>query len=122
MQKQERGGRSPGKWLAAGASAACLAVTVIAATAAPSFAAGTYSSWIPRAAAQAWLMIRRRASAASQTVVAVPSAMTSGAPDLMAASRRSSTWSALVTSISAGSLTTTGAARGATGLLRLAAG
>jgi surface antigen len=34
--------RNAGRWLAAGASTVCLAVTVIAATAAPSFAAGTY--------------------------------------------------------------------------------
>ncbi|WP_300613173.1 CHAP domain-containing protein [Trebonia sp.] len=36
--------RNVGRWLAAGASAVFLAVTVIAATAAPSFAAGTYST------------------------------------------------------------------------------
>jgi surface antigen len=36
--------QNAGRWLAAGASAVCLAVTVIAATAAPSFAAGTYST------------------------------------------------------------------------------
>src|SRR5215472_17409752 len=36
--------RNAGRWLAAGASAACLAVTVLAVAAAPSFAAGTYST------------------------------------------------------------------------------
>jgi len=36
--------RNVGRWLAAGASAACLAVTVLAVAAAPSFAAGTYST------------------------------------------------------------------------------
>lgn len=44
MPKSKRGGRIAGRWLAAGASTACLSVTLIAAAAAPSFAAGTYNT------------------------------------------------------------------------------
>ena len=43
MPKSIRG-RNAGRWLAAGASAVFLAVTMITATAAPGFAAGTYST------------------------------------------------------------------------------
>lgn len=44
MRKSRRGSRSMGRWLALAASTGCLAVTLIAADAAPSFAAGTYST------------------------------------------------------------------------------
>jgi surface antigen len=44
MLKSEYGGRIAGRWLAAAASAVCLSATMIAAAAAPSFAAGTYST------------------------------------------------------------------------------
>jgi uncharacterized protein YraI len=44
MPKPKHCGRNLGKWLAAGASAICLTAALIAATAAPSFAAGTYST------------------------------------------------------------------------------
>jgi surface antigen len=42
MPKPRASGRKPGRWLAAGASATCLALTLIAATAAPGLTAGTY--------------------------------------------------------------------------------
>jgi uncharacterized protein YgiM (DUF1202 family) len=44
MPKPRYGSRSVGRWLALAASTCCVAVTVIAAGAAPSFAAGTYST------------------------------------------------------------------------------
>jgi uncharacterized protein YraI len=44
MPKSTRGTRNAGRWLAAAASTAGLAVTLIAATTTPSFAAGTYST------------------------------------------------------------------------------
>ena len=44
MPKSKRGGRIAGRWLAAAASTVCLSATLIAAAAAPSFAAGTYST------------------------------------------------------------------------------
>src|SRR5262249_11791745 len=44
MPQPRSGSRSAGRWLALAASTCCVAVTVIAAGATPSFAAGTYST------------------------------------------------------------------------------
>lgn len=44
MPKPKRNGRIAGRWLAAAASTVCLSATLIAAAAAPSFAAGTYTT------------------------------------------------------------------------------